>query len=465
MWRVFVFCLVLGAPSAAIAQEEPSPDDSPEDAPDEPNSVMPGVDDFANALVEMSARTWEGPRTPHPLERDRPELPIVSESLAWPVALHADAQVSAETSARVLHSIEAFAAYLEAGGWPLPLPDGGRGGTQALDIYLAPTELLADAFSDGPITWTYLDAVNSYGRLDPRLAGEDLEVCAAESYALAILLQQDPAEAETWRRAYAAWLTWMWTGRFGCADAVERQQQEPERSWIAGAANRGEGGGLLLAMIDARHGSGSGVFLRELWQLARQRTWEGDALRASPDLWQALHIALELSGERLHDLMTELSVARWWLGERDAHSVFPTLRGLGSGATVPIFESVTRAELPHYSPTSPEVEVFGSQYALVDVRGAPPESRLRVWLRGEYGVEWALTGSRLDANGRELGRLSAPPRRGDGRSYLPVELTPDTTHVLVTVTNLSHRLPDADDEDPNARSFRLIYDLVGEGDE
>ena len=172
-----------------------------------------------------------------------------------------------------------------------------------------------------------------------------------------------------------------------------------------------------------------------------------------------------MSGERLHDLMTELAVARWWLGDRDAHRVFPTLRGLGSGATVPVFEAVARADLPHYSKTGPEVEVFGSQYALVDVRGAPAESRLRVWLRGEYGVEWALTGSRLDASGRELGRLSAPPRRDDGRSYLPVELTPDTTHVLVSVTNLSHRLPDADDDDPNARAFRLIFDLVGEGEE
>lgn len=117
--------------------------------------------------------------------------------------------------------------------------------------------------------------------------------------------------------------------------------------------------------------------------------------------------------------------------------------------------------MPAHTPAGVPLEVFGSAYAWVDVRGAPPGSRLRVWLRGEYGVEWALTGSRIAEDGRELqGHVSAPPRRGDRRSYLPVELTPETTHVMVSVTNLSHRLPDADDPDPNARAYRLIFDIV-----
>lgn len=432
------------------------------EAEEERTSVMPGVDEMADALVTLTARVWEGPRVPWPEEQPRPEAAGTLRSRTAPLAVHGAGPRLPE----VLEALEGVAAYVHAGGFPRPFPDGSLGGGPAFDLYLEPTDALATARPDRPLGWSFLDGVSAHALLDPDVPAEDLRACVAQAYGEAIALQQDPAEAPAWHRALGAFLAWHYTGQLGCADALDRQQSAEGRPWIGHgdqtAGDRGAGGGLLLAMVSQRHDGGDGAFVRELYQLARQRTWEGADLRAAPDLWQALERAVEMSGDRFGSMIEDFSVVRGFLGARDEHSPMQALRGLGPGASAPVVFELALADLPHHTEAGPELQTHGTVFALVDVRGAPPESRLRVWLRGEYGVEWGLTGSRLDAEGRELARLSAPPRRQDRRSYLPVELTEDTTHVLVGVTNLSHRLPDDDAPDPNGRGFRLIFDLAAE---
>ena len=115
-----------------------------------------------------------------------------------------------------------------------------------------------------------------------------------------------------------------------------------------------------------------------------------------------------------------------------------------------------------------EIEPTGSYYAEVDVRGAPAGSRLRVFLRGEFGVAWSLAAARLGPNGEELGRMSAPPRRGTPRSYLPVELGAGTATVVIAVTNLGREprdalhfpVPNVDGLRSEAHGARLIFELV-----
>ena len=106
---------------------------------------------------------------------------------------------------------------------------------------------------------------------------------------------------------------------------------------------------------------------------------------------------------------------------------------------------------------SPAIRAFGSGYVVLDTRDAPPEASLRVWLRGEYGTRWSLVAVRLDAEGRVLSQMSAPPRRLP-RSYLVLELRAHTDHVLLAVTNLGPRLPDADSVDVNERACELVVD-------
>ncbi|MEM9068249.1 MAG: hypothetical protein AAGE52_07070 [Myxococcota bacterium] len=452
--RSFLAFLLVMIPLAAQAQAE-----EPE------GSVMEGLDDMADAIVWLTTRRWEGPRTPAPAPQTRPMVSYRLESSFSRVAVHAPDTVSPVYAERVLRILEGVASRLDVEGWPRPLPDGGLGGSSAFDLYLTPTDALAEGRSDGRCIWSYLDAAIAHGVVDPSLTGIDLEAAITSAYAQGVLLGLDPAEASEWHRAAASWLAWRTTGQFGPADSGSRQQQESWRSWVGDGAGQGEGGALFLAMMSERHDGGSGDFVRDLWQLTRQRTWDGVDLRAAPDLWQAIHRALSVGGDQLHATVEDLAVARWFLGEREDHSHFHELRGLGADATVrPVFTGSVDA-MPLHTRASHPIETYGTAYATIDTKNAPPKSRLRVWLRGEYGVEWALTASRVSSDGRELARLSAPPRRGDRRSYLPVELTDDTEYVMISVTNLSHRLPDADDPDPNARAFRLIFDLVQEGQE
>ncbi len=418
---------------------------------------FPGAAELGAAVAQMSTRRWVGARVDAPAITPRPALPLLIQGSR--VAVHGAGTVTPRVE-HLAAELERFANYLSAGGFPAPLVDGGRGGSQRYDIYLTPTPAMRGAHSDGQADWAFYDRASAFGVVDPLTSGDDLWLCGVEAYARGLLLSLLPDEDARWRHAYAAWLTWRFTGRMGCADGAQQQQQESLRSWVGQGADGGTGGALFLAMTSERHSRGTGLFLRELLQIARQRTWEGTRLRASPDLWQALHVALDASGRRTVDLVSDLAMERYFLGLR-APWTMGALRDLGEGTSVPVAMETELSALPYHSPSGGEIAVYGSAYLRVDVRGATEGMRLRVWLRGEYGVEWHLGTVRLDAFGRPLGQLSAAVRPGDPRAYLPVELDRETATVIAVATNLSHRLPDADDVyDPNARAYRFIVDVA-----
>ena len=429
-------------------------------------STIEGLDEMADAIVDLTTRRWEGRRTPGPNPTARPSADVRLDSQLYPLSVHGRQNMDIRHIEHVLSVLESAAHYAQDEGWMAPYGDGGLGGTNGFDLYLEPTEKLATAYVDGRLLWGHFDGATAYAVVDSGLRGVELEAAVMSAYIQALTYNLDTAEAESWRRATGTWMAWRMTGAFGVENAVVEQQRESWRSWISKAAGDGNGGALFLTMISERHDEGRGDFIRELWQLARQHTWDGVELRADPDLWQALERALDLAGDRLYSLVEDFAVARYFSGPlRGKNAEFHVLRDLSEHGVVPIHFRISMQQMPHHTAMGPSLEPFGSAYALVDVRGAPPESRLRVWLRGEYGVQWALTASRLDEHGRNLGTLSAPPRRGDRRSYLPVELSPETANVMVSITNLSHRLPDADDMDINARAFRLIFEVVQEGHE
>jgi hypothetical protein len=123
---------------------------------------------------------------------------------------------------------------------------------------------------------------------------------------------------------------------------------------------------------------------------------------------------------------------------------------------VPVLDAPAWNALPkHVPPREPGLRAYGSAYSRVDVRAAPAQSRLHVWLRGDPQARWSLVAVRLDAQGRELARIAAPPRRVP-QSYLPVELTQDTADVLLVVTALPYRAPAEADPDAPPPTFRLI---------
>ena len=417
-----------------------------------------GADEMAQAIAAMTSPVWTGPRTPAPNRVQRPgQASLAIQSPLALLTVHADPSVTPQRMRRAMTALEYTRARLDAMGWLAPLSDGELGGGPDMDLYLT-SALPPDAYSDGMASWTYLDRASTFAVLDPATPTEMLDACVTAAYAEALLMSMDPAEAKTWRRATAAWLTWELTGQFGCDErAVTRQQAEPFRSWVGGAAGDGAGGALWLAYLSARHDAVQGRFMRDVWGLASQRTWEGTELRADPDLWSAIESSVERSGDRLLDNVEDLAVLRWFVGR-----VVPgdaVAAALDSDAKVPISRQMKR--LPTRVIAHQPLQSFGSAYMVMDAPVWGSSTRLRAWLQGEYGVRWSFVVVQLDDDGREIRRIASPHTGPTPQAYLPIEMDDATRRLLFVVTNLSSELPDADETDVSERAFGLVVDRSG----
>jgi hypothetical protein len=413
-----------------------------------------GADGIAEAIVSMTSPIWTGPRTPAPVEVARPRS--ASSTMRSPralVSVHADPSVDRDTMQRTMTALESARGRLSALGWPIPFSDGDLGGDAGVDLYLT-SELAPGAYVDELVPWSYLDGASTFVVMDPATPSEWVDACVIEAYADGVLLGADPAESAAWRRATAAWLAWELTGRFGCDDAVHEQQAEPFRSWIANGADGGAGGAMLLAYLSARHADGSPEFVRDVWDLARQRTWEGVGLRAEPDVWSAFDAAIGLSGDSLLDNVVDLGVARWFIGR--TADVDPALRGLDADATAPVTRTMTR--LPTRVSAPVPLEPGGSGYVVMGRSVWGDLRRLRAWFRGEYGVRWSFAAVQVDETGHELGRMVAPSTSVTPEAFLPIQLDDDTAQLVFVVTHLGNDLLDADEPITTERSFEIVVD-------
>lgn len=446
--------LLMGA-SAARAQDD--------------ESTQNVIDVWAEAMVEAMARSWEGPHVEWPAAHPRPESAGVLRSFTRPVNVHPGPRVSATRAATALAAIEGAHAYMEAHDWPLPGTDGGAGDTAGFDLYLMPGEPQPGrpihVSYDAPTAYGILDGVVPWVRVDDEVVSDSrLESCVISAYAQAALLMRDPAEAEAWRVATGDYLAWLLTGHFGCDDrGVVRQQRESWRTWVGPDAESGEGGALFLAMLSARTDGASGDFIRDLWSAAPQHTFEGDQLRAAPDMWQVVNAVMDAGEDPLLRFIEEIAVTRYFAGSAQRRRSAPlgVLRELGEDAAVPLAGHARFDQLPRrFEPHGLELEPYGSAYLEIDTSMAEAGSLLRVWLRGELGVGWALSVVRLGADGSERGRVRTPVQMRNPHSYVPLELTDDqTAKVVIVVTNMGARLMDADDPHDMVRSFSLVLDV------
>lgn len=434
-----------------------------------------GLHDWADAVVRSSGSRWVGERLPEHDPEARPASALRAESSRAELSVHAPDGVSDQQVARALEGIEAMHDLLMAEGWPAPLSDGGRGGTVGTDLYFVEEASPRRAGFDERALHTYLDRASTFARLSTGTSPSDIAACAGVAYAEALLFSADPAEAESWRRATAAYQAQRLTGRWGCEDEALAAQQEANEAFVSYADEPPQAGGaLLLAALAERHEEQRGELVASLWDLASQRTWEGGGYRGSPDLWEALETVLRVSHDPFATALETLALDRFLAGSRVTRSAPAWAHALPPHAVPSPTLSMSTAALRTHPPGTGEleppieIEPTGSYYALVDVREAPAGSRLRVFLRGEFGVAWSLAVARLGPSGDELGRMSAPPRRGTPRSYLPVELGPGTATVLVAVTNLGREprdalhfpVPNVDGRRSEAHGARLVFELV-----
>lgn len=354
----------------------------------------------------------------------------------------------------VLSSLEEADDWLKHVGFAAPFADGGLGGNLDFDLYLMPEVAHgASAGADLPVAWAALDATVTHALLDDALPSSALRHCTLVAFAEAVLLGEDPAESEGARRAVASFIGWLRDGQFGCEGAAADAQRAPELGARGGHEEQVAAAAMWLATLSLRHDAGTGRFVRDAWNLARQQSEGPDRLHETPTFWQAVTAALEASGESLDQSAIEFAVARYFAGQ--GQGLLPSL------AKVPVVSAPPFTALPtHLMPPEAPLATFGSAYTSIDTHGAALGSRLQVWLRGEPGVRWSMVAVRLDAEGRELGRVLAPPRNVPD-SFIPLELENGTTQVLIVVTKLPplpliKPLPEDD-----ASGFQLILGRAG----
>lgn len=484
-----LFLVWLVALPCAAQLPDPAPERPPPRASD--FSLLDGLSEWSDAV--QGEVVW--PRVPFPTPTPRPlEDGLVLRSELMPVAVHAEAGVAEARAREVLAGLEDAALELDRMGWPAPHWDGGRGGGQELDVYLralpavdepspiatevrpAPLERSAPARLeaariDVPTSATDIDGAITFAEMSDAVDPALVPACAVTAYADALLLSMDPAESPQWRRATAVYLAYLITGRFGCDESlVWRQQIESWRGFVSHDPDTGEGGALLVAAISARHDRETGTFIRDLWNANQQLTPDAYAspaseLHALPDYYYVIATGVALAHDPLTRIVEDFAASRWLAGANaPPHALaYPVLAALPTAATVPAYAHTTWTELPRSMRFDGALEPYGSAYVVCDVRGAPAGSRLRVWLRAEFGVEWSMTALRLDAHGEEIARMRAPPRPRP-ESYLPVELFEGTAQVVIAVTNLGARGLDADQPDDFVRSFRVAMDQSHEGE-
>ena len=422
---------------AGVLFAQPAPQPAPEI----------GVADSIDALARFMVESTQGkqPTVPY-LQGVRPDLPVALCSIELPLCVHASDEAAAGAQTW-LAELEAALAAIEQLGFPVPQPDRGLGGTFELDVYLSAAIAEGDSNpeggprraageQDGPLDASLLDAATTYARIDPNVVPGQRTACAIEALAEAGLRADDPAESTLASGAVAAFVAYLATGSYGCVDRIEEVQLAPELGLAGSEVDAIASLQLALLLISRRHDGGDGAFIRDVWQLSRQKSGSVDALRVSPSFFEALDRALKNAGESFELITEEVGIARYFAtrGDRDGGS--HALPAMPASIGVPVVPIKPFAELPAHLPVhEPLLGPLGSAYAHIDTSGAPAGSRLDIWLRGDIGPRLSLTAVRLDAQGREVGRLTAPARHVP-QSFLPIELSADTASVLFVVTAL-----------------------------
>jgi hypothetical protein len=418
------------------------------------------IDAFADYVTR--ARPYRGKTVPFPDNSGRPDagLPQAACSELLPLCVHAAPAFPRARLLGALSALEAGLGFLGAQGWPLPYPDGGRGGGPEFDVYLQPAAAApAQAAAEEPLLAndSELDGATAYAVLDAALPDAALEACAISALTQAGLLARDPAEPRAPLLAAALFAQWQYGFDLdaSCEGVLSDSQRAPELGTLGDDDRQITAAALQLVLLSRRHDGGSGRFVRGFFELARQRSAGPSALHVEPSVQLARARALEHAGESLDRSAEEFAIARYLAPFGQG-----ALPRLPAAAQVALRSQLRLAALPrHVIAAEPGLATYGSAYVRVDTAGAPAGAQLQVWLRGEPGARWSLAALRLDAQGRERGRMVAPPRRLP-ESFLPVELDPDTHAVVIAVTKLAKGMPPANAGSPDDRHyFRLVIDV------
>jgi len=361
------------------------------------------------------------------------------------------------------------------GALDLPAPDVPLVGGGALDLYLVDGEPYA--------TRTLLDRRDPRGGFDRASAfaiagaggrpGCALDAAAARVIARAILFRVAPATDEGSALAETAYVASLMVP---CAPRPDQGlalfQAHPELS-LADAlpgpdeavpvgpavtsrvvTTAGEtyasGASLFYRWVDGAYGAAPGAIVRAMWALSPTET-PVDAARWNdePDGFDVLRTSFKGA------LTTGLSPDHLWLD-------FAIARAFEPDAPVRVEWSIDWPERPRTLMAGVGVAPTGAAYISVDCRGRPSGAQLRfeaTWEEHERML-WSLV--RLDATGRELGRMAVVGReRGTSTQGSLVDLD-GTARVLVVGASAGDPLVPFDPDDYAWERHGWVVSLASE---
>ncbi|MBX3222520.1 MAG: hypothetical protein KF795_18525 [Labilithrix sp.] len=366
--------------------------------------------------------------------RPQPSPDLRACSSRVPVCVHASA---ARDGAAAMATLDAFERAWETltGALAIPAPDVDPT-TLAYDVFLVDGNAeLATTWLEARDVRSRVDRARGFTTVDRRVrAGCFLDGLAATMVARASLLRAAPATEEGTARAqstYLAELASPCTVGLG-ADAADAFQSRPGRAFAdanagddtiaAGGAERGApsplsalfsaGAAAFWARLDWAFGRKPGGIVSASWALHPTMTplaavrWTNE-----PDTFDVLRTtfkgALATNGT-VHDLWLDFGIARAFLGSADDGFHLPELRTLGDAARVPLDWDIPWPTAPRRLAARRPVHPTGASYLIIRRDGARPGARLRVEIEWEEHAlfRWAFV--KLDASGRELGRVVIP---------------------------------------------------------
>lgn len=274
-----------------------------------------------------------------------------------------------------------------------------------------------------------IDRARSLTVLDAKLAlraGCALDALVAREMARAFMMRAAPATAEGVARGQATYLAQVIVP---CAVALvvegaQAFQSAPGRA-ICDAGDPGtstatmhdsflDGSALWWQRIDWAYGRGPGAIITASWALAPTHTavpaqrWHDE-----PDAFDVLRVSFKgalSTGSTLDDLLLDTAIARAFMGSADDGLHAPETRTLGDAARITSDWDLPWPKQPkRLAPRAP-VHPGGASYLVVHRAGAPATARLRVEIVWEEHAlfRWAFV--KVDASGREIGRVVIPTR-------------------------------------------------------
>jgi len=401
--------------------------------------------------------------------RDRPTGGDRVCSPTCPVCVHGFRGTPPAVMLDALDALELAYARMTVGlGLPAPLGDEGRGGSDALDLYLLPSDRVTADY-DRVHVYPDLPRPGGFDRAsgfctamaDPKpLLERAATLCVGEALALAL----DPGETPDVRRAFATELWWI-VGEPTSFDfeAIDRVQRRPSEAIAArDLAPTSEGHAIFLEYLEQRLGAGGPLdFATALLSASAQTTPPGSPTwHNDPDWFDVLRHTLGPGQAPMAELLGDFAVARAFVGEREDGRHLPTLAWSGFFGTPSFDWVIPFSTLPRRVRLTP-IEPTGAVLVWLDLAGAPQGFSLGVQVAWEPPAEFQWELVEVGASG-ELSRLRVPFQERATESEARLANVHDARAVIVAGAHLErvdadHPFdPDVAPFEPHAASLYLV---------